>query len=123
MVQIPLTGGLDTHTKRCKQLHSLGHSIRWIALSVPCSRNTASRTVKLADEAGLKWQAAGSMTDGEIEKILFAKSNILQETDRAMPDLEYMRKELQKNGVTKKLLWMEYLEDCKRSNKNLLMYS
>ena len=32
-----------------------------------------------------------------------------------MPDFDYMRKELQKNGVTKKLLWAEYLEECKQS--------
>lgn len=112
-----------TKYREILRLHSLGHSIRGIALSVPCSRNTASRTVKLADEAGLKWQAACNMTDGEIEKLLFANSNNPQETDRAMPDFEYMRKELQKNGVTKKLLWTEYLEDCKQSGKKPLMYS
>ena len=110
-----------TKYREILRLHSLGHSIRGIALSVPCSRNTASRTVKLADEAGLKWQAACNMTDGEIEKLLFANSNNPQETDRAMPDFEYMRKELQKNGVTKKLLWTEYLEDCKQSGKKPLM--
>ena len=112
-----------TKYREILRLHSLGHSIRGIALSVPCSRNTASRTVKLADEAGLKWQAACNMTDGEIEKLLFANSNNPQETDRAMLDFEYMRKELQKNGVTKKLLWTEYLEDCKQSGKKPLMYS
>ena len=63
------------------------------------------------------------MTNGEIEKLLFATSNNPQETDRAMPDFEYMRKELQKDGVTKKLLWTEYLEDCKQSGKKPLMYS
>ena len=40
-----------------------------------------------------------------------------------MPDYEYVRKELLKNGVNKKLLWTEYLEECRLSGDNPLMYS
>ena len=114
-----------TEYREILRLYSLGHSIRGIALSVPCSRNTAARTIKLAKEAGLEWQQARNMTDGEIEKVLFAKPDDPQEAERAMPDFDYMRKELQKNGVTKKLLWTEYLEECKQSGKGKkpLMYS
>ena len=43
-----------TEYREILRLHSLGHSIRGIALSVPCARNTAARTVKLAKEAGLE---------------------------------------------------------------------
>ena len=56
-----------TEYREILRLHSLGHSIRGIALSVPCARNTAARTVKLAKEANLEWQQARNMTDGEIE--------------------------------------------------------
>ena len=112
-----------TEYREILRLHSLGHSIRGIALSVPCARNTAARAVKLAKEAGLEWQRARDMTDGEIEKVLFARPDDPQEAERAMPDFDYMRKELQKNGVTKKLLWTEYLEECKQSEKKPLMYS
>ena len=94
-----------TEYREILRLHSLGHSIRGIALSVPCARNTAARTVKLAKEANLEWQQARNMTDGEIEKMLFAKQDEPQESERAMPDFDYMRKELQKNGVSKNLLW------------------
>lgn len=44
-------------------------------------------------------------------------------TDRSMPDFEYVRKELRKNGVTKKLLWTEYLEKCRLEGSIPLMYS
>ena len=64
-----------TEYREILRLHSLGHSIRGIALSVPCARNTAARTVKLAKEANLEWQQARNMTDGEIEKMLFAKQD------------------------------------------------
>lgn len=30
-----------------------------------------------------------------------------------MPDYEYVHKELQKNGVTLNLLWLEYCEKCR----------
>lgn len=40
-----------------------------------------------------------------------------------MPDFEYIRKELLRNGVNKKLLWTEYLEKCRFSGEEPLMYS
>jgi transposase len=40
-----------------------------------------------------------------------------------MPDLSYIRKELLKNGVSKKLLWTEYMEDCRLTGEEPLMYS
>ena len=40
-----------------------------------------------------------------------------------MPDFDYIRKELLRNGVNKKLLWTEYLEECRQSGDEPLMYS
>lgn len=40
-----------------------------------------------------------------------------------MPDFAHIRRELQRNGVNKKLLWTEYLEDCRLSGEMPLMYS
>lgn len=40
-----------------------------------------------------------------------------------MPDFAYIRKELLRNGVSKKLLWVEYCEDCRMNNEEPLMYS
>ena len=40
-----------------------------------------------------------------------------------MPDYDYVRKELLRNGVNKKLLWTEYLEECQRNGDDALMYS
>lgn len=40
-----------------------------------------------------------------------------------MPDLSCIRKELLKNGVNKKLLWTEYMEECHLNNEEPLMYS
>ena len=40
-----------------------------------------------------------------------------------MPDYAYIRKELLRNGVSKKLLWSEYCEDCRMAGEEPLMYS
>ena len=40
-----------------------------------------------------------------------------------MPDFNYIQKELLRNGANKKLLWTEYLEECRQSGDEPLMYS
>lgn len=44
--------------------------------------------------------------------ILFPKSDT-PATEKRMPDYSYIRKELLRNGATKKLLRTEYIEDCR----------
>jgi len=104
------------------RLHCMGYSKRNIALSVPCSRNTAARVADRADDLRLKWPLPENYTDGALEKLLFPKT-MGSVTERKMPDMQYVRKELQKNGVTKKLLWTEYLEECRQAGEEPLMYS
>jgi len=40
-----------------------------------------------------------------------------------MPDFNYIQKELLRSGVNKELLWTEYLEECRQSGDDPLMYS
>ena len=42
---------------------------------------------------------------------------------RRIPDFEKVSKELARNGVTLKLLWMEYCEECWQLNQQPFMYS
>ena len=49
------------------------------------------------------------MTDADLENLLFPKSITTTSSDRRIPDYEYIRKELLRNGVTQKFLWNEYL--------------
>ena len=53
------------------------------------------------------------MTDAELQKLMFSKESIISSNKR-MPDYDYIRKEPVKNGVTKKLLWTEYMEEFNR---------
>ena len=62
------------------------------------------------------------MTDTKLQKIMFSKQSNVSPNKR-MPDYEYIRKELLRNGVSKKLLWTEYMEDCRANGDKPLMYS
>ena len=58
------------------------------------------------------------MTDAALEEKLFPKTPKASPT-KQMPDFNYILK----NGVNKKLLWIEYLETCRQSGSNPLVYS
>ncbi|MCK9445231.1 MAG: IS21 family transposase [Tissierellaceae bacterium] len=103
------------------RLKSLNFSQRNIALSCNVSRNTVSKVFKRANELNLVWPLDESMTDGSLGKLMFPKEKSAM--SKRMPDYTYIRKELLKNGVSKKLLWSEYCEDCRMSGEEPLMYS
>ena len=94
-----------TKYREILRLKSLGFSERNIALSVPCSRNTVSKVIKLANEMNISWPLPEGTTDADLEKQF--KSPASTTTAKRMPDYDYIRKELLKNGVTKKLLWTD----------------
>ena len=105
------------------RLANKGFSRRSIALSVPCSRNTVAKVLERAEELGLSWPLPEGMDEPELSKRLFGQGEKLQQSSRRMPNYEYIRKELLKNGVNRKLLWTEYLEECRQCGEQPLMYS
>ena len=104
------------------RLNSLNFSQRNIALSCGASRNTVSRVLKRAQELDLAWPLDEQMTNADLERVFYPKEEKNLSTKR-MPDYKYIRKELLKNGVSKKLLWTEYMEECRLNNQEPLMYS
>ena len=110
-----------TKYREILRLKNLGFSEWNIALSVPCSRNTVSKVLKQAEEKGISWPLPEDITDGDLEKQLSSSAPSI--SSKRMPDYAYIRKELLKNGVSKKLLWTEYMEDCRQAGEEPLMYS
>lgn len=122
LVQIHYKGGhFMTKYREILRLKSLNFSERNIAQSVPCSRNTVAKVLKKAAEMGISYQLSDEQTDSVLEEILFPKENSGEQ--KRKPDYAYIHKELLKNGVSKKLLWTEYIEDCRQSGDEPLMYS
>lgn len=77
--------------------------------------------VQRAKTANLQWPL-DEKTDAELETLLFPEKQ-KQTSSRRMPDFEKVAKELSRNGVTLKLLWMEYCEECRQTRQQPFMYS
>jgi transposase len=110
-----------TQYREILRLYSHGISKSGIAASCGCARKTVTKVLNRAKELQITWPLNQEMTDGELEKLLFPKTT--SSSAHRYPDLEYIHKELAKSGVTLKLLWSEYCEECRLSNELPLMYS
>ena len=110
-----------TKYREILRLSSLGFSNRNIALSVPCSRNTVAKVLKRAQELDISWPLEDNQTDEVLEGLFYPKQ--CDRSQKRMPDCDYIHKELLRNGVSKKLLWTEYMEDCRANGDEPLMYS
>lgn len=113
-----------TKYREILRLRNLGLSQNDIATSCQVSKKTVNRVLKLAKEHNLNWPLEERLTDNEIDKIIHLNGNEARKiTDRKLPDYERVKNELLRNGVNKKLLWAEYLEECKLQDAKPLMYS
>ena len=111
-----------TKYREILRLTSLGFSQRNIMQSCDVSQKTVVKVQRRARELKLEWPLSASLTDEALEKLMFPKE-LRTSTPRRMPNFEYIRKELLRNDVNKKLLWTEYLEECRLLGESPLMYS
>ena len=111
-----------TNYREILRLKGLGTSERNISASLSFSRNTVSKVCKKAEEMDIHWPLDAAVTNKSLQERMFPKAEGAM-PDKRVPDFDYIRKELLRNGVTKKLLWTEYLEDCRREHAEPLMYS
>ena len=88
----------------------LGLSARQVAASLRISHSTVGEYLKRAEQAGLDWAQVESMSEASIAEQLFPPKKANRE--RAEPDWAQVDIELQQKGVTRMLLWEEYLEEC-----------
>ena len=95
-----------TQYREILRLHSMNLSQTNIAVSCGVSKKTVNKVLKAAKEKGISWPLDDSMTDAVLEKKLFPKAPKVSPT-KQMPDFDYIRKELLRNGVNKKLLWTD----------------
>jgi hypothetical protein len=93
---------------RLKWLNQL--SDRKIAQSCNISRPAVVNTIDRAEQAGLSWPLPDTLTDVELERLLFPTQKQRSAGDLVWPDWSLIRQELQKKNVTLFLLWQEYRE-------------
>ena len=104
------------------RLTGLGFSQRNIMASCGVSQKTVVKVQKRARELNISWPLDESMTDTELQKLMFSKESKVSANKR-MPDYDYIRKELLRNGVSKKLLWTEYIRGSSLLMRHSSQYS
>jgi len=118
--------------KQLLLLHQQGKKIKYIARVLGISRNTVKSYLARVDELKLSLQYLISVDDPELEHI-FSGGNPAYKDARfeyIKSKLDYYQVQLKQTGVTRKLLWEEYLEEvpggygltqfCFHLNQNLL---
>ncbi|MGN1158325.1 MAG: IS21 family transposase [Agathobacter sp.] len=94
--------------KEILRYYHLGFSQRDIAQLMGVSRSVISRVEDAFKSSGLLWDDVKKLSNKEINELLFPK--VESKSLYMDPDFESMVKELSAKGVTKKLLWEEYIE-------------
>ena len=113
-----------TKYREILRLSSLGFSQQNIAYSCSVSKKTVNKVLKKAQELDISWPLTESQTDSALAELFFPSTKVLTEgRTKRMPDFAHIRKELLRNGVSKKLLWTEYMEECRLNSEEPLMYS
>ena len=104
-----------TNYREILRLKYLGFNNTQIAQSVNCSRTTVVNVIRLAEEKGLQYPLSEQVSDKALFETLYPAVSCKQ--TYKMPDFEYIQSELKRDGVTRDLLWREYVEECHRNSE------
>jgi transposase len=83
---------------------------RQISASTGVSKGAISDYLRRAAAAGLSWDQAKLLDDGEVERRLFRLLGRNEPPRRAPIDFDWVHRELRRVGVTLQQLWLEYRE-------------
>ena len=96
--------------KQLLRLHKQGQKIKTIARNLSMSKNTVKSYLKKYKSSKFNINTLLSMEDPVLEAVFHPGNPAYKDTrfEDLKADLDYYIKELEKTGVTKKLLWEEY---------------
>jgi transposase len=97
--------------RRLLQLHSQGKSKLFISKYLELSRNTVDKYVLQYKLLDLPLEEIDRLTDTDLDKLFFVQvTDDLSPRQKALYDFfPYMEKELKKTGVTRQVMWKEYI--------------
>jgi transposase len=93
--------------------HDVGLNTRQVALSLNISRSTVTNYQERALRAGLSWPLPDELTEEALEEKLFPPLVGVEAPAKALPDFDYIYRELKahkKFNLTLDQLWREYRE-------------
>ena len=88
--------------------HELDRNHRQISAATGLSKGSVSEYLRRAKEAGITWEVARGLSDGELEGRLFKTPGRNLPVDRVPVDCEWVHREMRRKTVTLQLLWVEY---------------
>ena len=99
-----------------------GLSQRKVAATHGVSRNTVSLYLRKArDQGWLTLKDLDALDDTAVTQGLLQITAPSRDATFKMPDFDYVHAELAKPHVTLKLLWEEYVEQCRQSSERFYM--
>jgi transcriptional regulator with XRE-family HTH domain len=101
--------------RKVREILERGLSQRQISASTGVSKGALGEYLRRAAAAGLSWEAARSLDDGEIEVRLFKYPGRNEPPRRVPIDLPRVHRELRRTGVTLQQLWLEYRDTAAQS--------
>ena len=93
------------------EYRALGLSRNLIAKTKKVGRSSVSDVFKRADDLGISYTDVEALSEVEVYQKLFPERH-QSETLYDVPEYAYIHKELKRVGVTLKLLWQEYRDNC-----------
>ncbi|CVH75904.1 DNA replication protein DnaC [Clostridiales bacterium CHKCI006] len=99
------------------ELKAKGVSNRGVAEKTGYARNTVNKIVKQINEAGLTYDEVRNLSDQILSKHFNDPVSSRRNQDFFLPNFELLTKELAKPGVTRQLLWEEYMTECRMQKK------
>lgn len=91
--------------------------VREIERTRHISHHTVKKVYDRAQAAGLTWDAAGLLGEGEIVRALFSEEAEAGGT-MGKPDWDDVHRRLAGVDVTLKLLWEKYCDSCREGGKS-----
>ena len=104
-----------TNYREILRLKRMGLNHSQITESMGISRQTVITVLQKSAELGLSYQRACELTDRELKNMLFPSGD--SKISYTLPDYEWVHREMAKSGVTLQLLWFEYCDKCRASDK------
>jgi transposase len=89
------------------RLKSLGISIRAMATSCNCSRNTVRDILKRTEMQGISWPLPDNMDDAQLTQLIYPSASTPVHR-KPEPDYDHIHEELKYPHVNLRLLWTEY---------------
>jgi hypothetical protein len=87
-----------------------GLSQRQIASARHLSLGVVNKYINAAQATGLSWPLPEELSESQLKRKLFPPDSAPSEPVYAQPDFAALHQELKQKGVTRRLLWEEYVE-------------